>query len=210
MNKATLYYVYDPMCSWCWGYHNTWTKLQTLLDKQFADKLVIQTVVGGLAPDSNVPMPVEMQQMLQQTWSRIHSQLGTEFNFDFWTKCQPKRSTYPACRATLIAREQGKEETMYHAIQHAYYLHAKNPSEIDTLIELADQIDLDPHAFKSSMQNPMIEQQLIDDLKLARSLPIQGFPSLVLRVSGQDHAIELDYLQAETTLHQLQRLLHEQ
>ena len=26
--KATLYYVYDPMCSWCWGYKPTWDKVK--------------------------------------------------------------------------------------------------------------------------------------------------------------------------------------
>ncbi len=126
MSKAILYYVYDPMCSWCWGYHDTWEKLQALLKTQFANKLEIQTLLGGLAPDTNEPMPGELQVFLQQTWSRIHEQLGTQFNFDFWTKCQPKRSTYPACRAVLVARQQGLEKAMDEAIQQAYYLQAKN------------------------------------------------------------------------------------
>ena len=31
---------------------------------------------------------------------------GVRFNFDFWTHCTPKRSTYPACRAVIAARAQ--------------------------------------------------------------------------------------------------------
>ncbi|MEF1187337.1 DsbA family protein, partial [Vibrio sinaloensis] len=28
MTKAKLYYVYDPMCSWCWGYKPTWRAVE--------------------------------------------------------------------------------------------------------------------------------------------------------------------------------------
>ena len=207
MQPAILYYVYDPMCSWCWGYHHTWTKLQDLLSQQCDVTLQIQYVLGGLAPDTNEPMPEYLQEFLQQTWLRIHEQLGTEFNVDFWTKCQPKRSTYPACRALLVARLQGLEKTMYQAIQQAYYLQAKNPSELTTLIELAEQIGIDPISFKHTIQSDSIELQLMDEIQMARQLPIQGFPSLVLKVNEQVHAIELDYLQAEITLKQIHLLL---
>ena len=210
MSKATLYYVYDPMCSWCWGYHDTWTKLQVLLEQEFADTLQVQSVLGGLAPDSNEPMPDDLQAMLQKTWERINKQLGTEFNFDFWTKCQPKRSTYPACRAVLVARQQGLEKEMYHAIQRAYYLNAQNPSELTTLIALAEQIGLQKHDFENHIQSDDINQQLMNEITMARQLPIQGFPSLVLEVNGQKHAIQLHYSQAEKTLHHIQTILSNQ
>lgn len=210
MNKATLYYVYDPMCSWCWGYHDTWEKLQVLLNEQFADILEIQSVLGGLAPDSNEPMADDLKEMLQKTWGRIHEQLGTEFNFDFWTNCQPKRSTYPACRAVLVAREQGLEKQMYHAIQQGYYLHAQNPSELTTLTEFARQIGLDEQDFKSRIESDVINQQLMDEISMARQLPIEGFPSLVLSVNGEKHAIQLHYLHAEKTLHHIQTILSNQ
>lgn len=209
MSKAILYYVYDPMCSWCWGYHVTWTKLQNLLNKQISQPLEIQMVLGGLAPDSNEPMADELKAMLQQTWSRIHEQLGTEFNFDFWKKCQPKRSTYPACRAVLVARQQGLEKAMLEAIQQGYYLHAKNPSELDTLAEFAKQIGLETQLFQDGMQSQLIASQLKDEINKARQLPIQGFPSLVLSINGQQYALELDYLVAEKSLENIQLLLNQ-
>lgn len=82
------------MCSWCWGYRKTWL----LLQKQQEPMVQVKAIVGGLAEGSNVPMPEKMQVFLQQTWHKISDELGAEFNYDFWTKCQPKRSTYPSCR----------------------------------------------------------------------------------------------------------------
>ena len=86
--KTKLFYVYDPMCSWCWGYAPTWQRLKS----ELASHVEVVYALGGLAPDSDDAMPQAMQKFLQQTWQKISQQLGTEFNFDFWQQCQPRFS----------------------------------------------------------------------------------------------------------------------
>ena len=195
MPSAILYYIYDPMCSWCWGYSPTWLTLQ----KKLEPLVQVNTLVGGLAEDSNVPMPEDMQNFLQQTWRKISAELGTQFNFDFWSQCQPKRSTYPACRAVLIARQYQKEQAMCLAIQEAYYLCAKNPSEIKTLIEIAKSIGLDGELISKQIMSNEVDVQLKSEIKEARTMPIQGFPSLVLSVDGELVPIRLDYKNWQTS-----------
>jgi len=195
MKEPTLYYVYDPMCSWCWGYRNTWLKLSDALQ----GKVLVNYQLGGLAPDSDVVMPIELQTSLQGIWRNIHQQLGTEFNFDFWTQCTPQRSTYPSCRACLIAREEGKEKEMLFAIQQAYYLQAKNPSLQETLIKLAGDIGLNVDEFASKLNANDINRKFEEEITSSRQLPIQGFPSLVLEIDGQFKPIQLDYLDWEKT-----------
>ena len=190
-----LYYVYDPMCSWCWGYRPTWTSLKNKLEPVVQVKML----VGGLAEDSNVPMASEMQNFLQQTWHKISAELGTRFNFDFWSKCQPKRSTYPACRAVMIARKYQQESAMCLAIQEAYYLQAQNPSEEITLVKLAESIGLDAGIFAQQLKSDELQQELIEEIRTVRSLPIQGFPSLVLAVNGELLPIRLDYKNWQTS-----------
>lgn len=77
--NACLYYVYDPMCSWCWGYKPVWDKIES----ELSDELPINYLLGGLAPDSDVPMPTEMQQQIAGYWRKISDLLGTQFNFNF-------------------------------------------------------------------------------------------------------------------------------
>lgn len=187
--SATLYYIYDPMCSWCWGYSPTWL----LLQKKLESLVQINTLVGGLAEDSNVPMPEDMQNFLQQTWHKISAELGTQFNFDFWSQCQPKRSTYPSCRAVLIARQYQKEQAMCLAIQEAYYLHAQNPSEVSTLINIAASIGLDSDLFAREINSEKLKQQLVSEITKVRTMPVQGFPSLVLSVGGELFPVRVDY-----------------
>jgi len=205
MNKPVLYHVYDPMCSWCWGYRKTWLKLSSALE---ADGIIIKYQLGGLAPDSDVLMPIELQQTLQNIWRRIQQQLGTEFNFDFWTQCKPQRSTYPACRACLIARENGKEKEMLYAIQEAYYLQAKNPSLNSVLIALAEQIGLNKLEFKEQLDSNSTHQKLLQEITSSHQLPIQGFPSLVLLINEKIVPIDLDYLDWKVTYEQIIQMIN--
>ena len=191
------------MCSWCWGYRPTWV----LLQKELESLVQIHSLVGGLAEDSNVPMPEHMQGFLQQTWHKISAQLGTKFNFDFWSNCQPKRSTYPSCRAIIIARQHNKEQAMCLAIQEAYYLNAQNPSEVSTLIKLAESIGLDGALFAQQINSDKVNQQLMSEIAKVRALPIQGFPSLVLGIGGELLPISLNYKVWQTSYEMILAIL---
>ena len=191
------------MCSWCWGY-------RPVSDRLFAelpDDVHLQKVVGGLAPDSDEPMSVELREKLPNAWRRIHDMLGTEFNFDFWTTCQPRRSTYPACRAVLAAGEQGHYDDMIDAIQRAYYLRAMNPSDLDTLETLATELALDEATFSEAIRSTRLDAILQEQVALAQRSPIDGFPSLVMDIGGQQIPVHRDYRDHETTLAHIDEIL---
>lgn len=188
----TLCYVHDPMCSWCWGFAPA---LERLLSRLPTD-MEFKRLLGGLAPDSDVPMSEEMRERLQETWRRIQAHIpGTEFNFDFWTHCIPRRSTYPACRAVIAARRQGEayDALMTRAIQRAYYLQARNPSDESTLIELADELGLDKAAFTQAIRSESVEQEFAQERAQALALGVESYPSLVLAAGEQVGPVPIDY-----------------
>ena len=177
---AVLYYVHDPMCSWCWGFKACWERLQKDLKTHFGDTLSIVPVVGGLARDTDEPMPDQQRATIAATWKNIEQQLGAEFNHDFWSLNTPRRSTYMSCRAVLAAQAQSRGGAMLEAIQKAYYLRALNPSDTELLVQLAAELGLDVEVFRRALDSRALEVELHDAFRLTRSLPIQGFPSLVL------------------------------
>lgn len=205
---ATLLYCYDPMCSWCWGFRPTWSKLQKALQPLVDNKqLTIQPLLGGLAVDSDQPMPEEMKAKLEATWHHIQDSLGSDFNFDFWRTAQPRRSTYPACRACYVARDMGLEEEMYHAIQEAYYLQAKNPSDLDVLTECAIHIGLKAEGFTKSMAHVKEHQLLEQEINQARHLGLNSFPSLALVIGDKLTYIQLDYQDHTSMLASIKKAL---
>ncbi|TKB05141.1 DsbA family protein [Alteromonas portus] len=194
MNKIrTLYYVHDPMCSWCWAFEPTWKQIQ----RELPDDINVVYLLGGLAPDSDLPMPEQMKLTIAGYWQTIQERVpGTQFNYDFWTQCQPRRSTYPSCRAVLAAKAQAKdsdeakvlEQAMIKAIQEGYYLNARNPSDFDTLIAFAKEIGLDAKRFGLELNSESTIEKLNEEIQLSRSIGAQGFPSLILNSNRLDEA----------------------
>jgi putative protein-disulfide isomerase len=191
------------MCSWCWAFRPVMARIIEALPAG----LPLIRLLGGLAPDSAEPMSSELQDYLQETWRTIERRVpGTRFNFEFWTRCQPRRSTYPACRAVIAARQQGAESepAMILAIQEAYYLRAMNPSDDATLIALAEEIGLDRARFSGALNDPTTQGQLEQEIALGRSIGAEGFPSLVLEHAGQHHRLAYDYRDPAPVLAQIE------
>lgn len=198
----TLYYVHDPMCSWCYAFKQTLEKLKKHLDSN----IKIVNVVGGLAKHSDEIMPKEMQEKIESIWHEIEEVTGTEFNHDFWKKCAPRRSTYLACQATMLARYENKENEMIEAIQEAYYQKALNPSDATTLINLAKQIGMDEKKFEEDLKSQKIEEDLQNELNFRRSLHVKTFPSLILKYKKELYPINIKYNDYESMLTQIKNM----
>ena len=201
-SRKTLYYVHDPMCSWCWAFKPTWEKVRA----EIGDKVDYRYLLGGLAPDNSTPMGLETQNYIQANWERIQQVVpGTEFNFDFWRYCEPRRSTYAACRAVICARiQQPRAELFYiEAIQNAYYLQAKNPSNDDVLLEIAEKLELDTVQFSKDLHSTEVQNILDKEITLAQSLGMKSFPSLKLLDGELISTVTIDYNNPDFIIEQI-------
>lgn len=199
ISDTCLFYIHDPMCSWCFALSSNLSALQNDLPSNI--RMIF--LLGGLAPDTTEPMPTDLQKAIQQTWRQIERTVPTtRFNYDFWTENTPLRSTYPACRAILAARKQGAkfESQMLQAIQLAYYQQAKNPSLAITLQQCAAEIGLDENAFINDLTSPAIESELRSEIQLARNMGVTSYPSLRLLHKQKLIAIPIDYLNHQTMI----------
>ncbi len=199
----TLYYVHDPMCSWCYAFKATLDELK----KHLSSNIKIVCVVGGLAKHSDEPMPMEMREKIENIWYEIEEVTGIKFNHDFWKNCIPRRSTYLACQATMLARYEDKEDEMINAIQEAYYQKALNPSDASTLITLAKQIGMDEKKFEEDLKSQKIEDDLQEELNFRRKLNVKVFPSLILKYKKELYPINIKYNDYESMLNQINDLV---
>ena len=172
-----LYLIVDPMCSWCWGFRPVWDTFQSRLPPS----IIVTDLMGGLAPDSTEPMDAQTQAYVQSAWHAVKARTGAQFNFSFWDTRQPKRATYPACRAVIAAgfQEKSGRAQLYAAIQRAYYLEARDPSDHDTLMALAAEIGLDATQFEGDLTGAAVHTAFESELTQARSLGVSGFPTVL-------------------------------
>lgn len=187
------------MCSWCFGFKSVLDKLT----KELTRHIEIKYVLGGLAADCDDSMPEHMQSSIKSNWQQIEKTIpNVQFNYEFWNICNPRRSTYAACRAVIAAKKQNLkfEYIMIKAIQDAYYLHAKNPSNYNVLYDLADEIGLIKQQFIVDIHSDSLNNDLIKQIQQSRSIGASSFPSLFLSVDESYIPIVLDYNNADIIL----------
>ena len=190
------------MCSWCWAFRPTWKKVKEALPNNIG----IHYLLGGLAPDNEDQMHPDMQEHIRGNWKKIQEEIpDIEFNYDFWTLNTPKRSTYAACRAVICAKNQSSkyETLMIEGIQNDYYLNAKNPSDYNVLISIAKRIGLDKEKFIKDLNSADIIQSLIAEIKITRALPINGFPSIILKNNNKIKIVKIDYRDPNYIINQI-------
>jgi len=198
-HDLTLYYIHDPMCSWCYGFK----PVLELLTNQLKDIIEIKYYLGGLAEDTDTIMSNSMQVNIQSNWKNIEQTIpGISFNYNFWELCIPKRSTYASCRAVIAAKKQHLkfEYTMINAIQNAYYLNARNPSDYDVLYELAKETGLNQQQFKFDIHSDEVNSNLMQQILFCRKIGADSFPSLFVLSNNNYYPIVLDYNNADIIL----------
>ena len=92
---------------------------------------------------------------------------------------------------------------MIYGIQKSYYLEAQNPSNDDVLVNIAESLGLDIEKFKMDFKSSLINEILVNEIKLARSMDINSMPSLALQVNGTLKVIDIDYLDANYIMKQI-------
>jgi putative protein-disulfide isomerase len=86
---------------------------------------------------------------------------------------------------------------MVHAIQRAYYLEARNPSDYETLIELAGELGIDTVRFAADIRSPAVEALLQADFAQRRALGVRSFPTLLLRMGQRPIVLTSGYAGAD-------------
>jgi putative protein-disulfide isomerase len=210
MNAPFLHHVVDPMCSWCFGFAPHWAELRARLNAHPSPPEV-RLVMGGLAPDSDEPMEAAMREYVRGAWRAVEERTGVRFEWSFWERCTPRRSTYPACRAVLVAEhlQPGAGPAMFEALQRAYYEEARNPSDTDTHAALAAELDppLDAARFEELLASEEAHRLLEADLDERRRLRVTSFPSLVLERDGAAHPVLAGFATADEVWARLEPLL---
>lgn len=69
--QTTLFYIHDPMCSWCYAFE----KRLSALRQELPESIQVTNLVGGLAPDTTEAM----SESLQQKFNKFGTALNKPF-----------------------------------------------------------------------------------------------------------------------------------
>ena len=188
---ATLHYMGDPMCSWCWGMSPVMAETARWCR---AEGLGFRLVMGGLRAGGGEEWNTAFRSFLRREWSHIAEKTGQDFGMSLLDRPFFDYDTEPACRAVVTARllleEQGKgpleELAFFAAVQKKFYVNGDDPKEARFYGEICRNAGIDPARFTTLFSSREMAAMTAADFQLSRALGCRAFPSLILTTPGQD------------------------
>jgi putative protein-disulfide isomerase len=177
MNEKILWYVADPMCSWCWGFAPVIEQVQN----SYRDRLKVELLLGGLRPGTKHLLPAAQRQEILGHWQAVHRATGQLFQFE---GAMPEGFIYdtePASRAVIVVSMLSPKaiSNFFRAVQFAFYVEQKNVTSAQVLAELAGSVGLETQQFLRAFESDAARDITQSHFHRARHLGVHGFPTLV-------------------------------
>ncbi len=201
--EATIIYIGDPMCSWCYGFAPEIEKIQAHFKT-----LNFEVVLGGLRPYGKQTMK-ELSDFLKQHWQEIEEQTFQPFSYDILKLDDYVYDTEPASRAVETARQLNPAITLafFKAVQTAFYHQNKSTHDINTYLNIAKTFDLDVTKFEQLFYAKEVIDLTRANFVRSSEMGVSGFPTLVLQVNDDYHLIAKGYQEAEAAIKQIEEVL---
>ena len=191
LSEATLHYVGDPMCSWCWGMSPVMAEIAHWCR---AEGLGFRLVMGGLRAGGGDEWKTAFRTFLRREWSHIAEKTGQPFGMTLLDRPSFDYDTEPACRAVLTARllleEQShgpiEELAFFAAVQRKFYVNGEDPKEARFYGGICRDQGLDPARFAALFSTGEMIGLTAADFQLSRALGCRAFPSLILTTPERD------------------------
>jgi putative protein-disulfide isomerase len=177
MNEKILWYVADPMCSWCWGFAPVIEQVRN----SYRDRLKVELLLGGLRPGTKHPLPAVQRQEILGHWQAVHRATGQLFKFE---GAMPEGFIYDterASRAVIVVSMLSPKAifNFFQAVQSAFYVEQRNVTKAQVLAELAGSVGLETQQFLRVFESDAARDITQGHFHRARHLGVRGFPTLV-------------------------------
>lgn len=198
-----IIYIGDPMCSWCYGF----SPVMQALYKKFKDRVNVTMRMGGLHPGNDYIVDERYRDFLIGHWKEVGHRTGQIFSFKNLEELGWVYDTEKACRAIIVFRKfKPEDQFAYFAkIQEGFYRYDKDPHDPLTFAHAAETFGVDVEAFVERYNDPESSRETWDEFSWARSLGINGFPTVLVRDGDKYGALTRGY----QSLSQLEEPLEE-
>lgn len=185
---ATLHYVYDPLCGWCYSAEPLVNAAESV------EGLSIRMHGGGLWPEPT-RLPAETRAYIREADARAGAISGQPYGEAYLEGLLPDPEmtleSRPTTAAVLAAEslDDTKGLDMLRGIQHAHYergLHVVRP---EVLRQIATEIGLDPAAFEAAADSVDVDSHITNTRRFMQQIGAHGFPAFVLQIGDDWFAV---------------------
>ncbi len=208
--KPIVYYVYDALCGWCYGFSKNILEFHNKHKNEFD----FQVFSGGMVTGEREGSINEVAGYIKGAYKNVEETTGVLFGENFINKTLEEGtdfySSVPASLAMALFRTQKPELSVQFAarIQKAIYHEGLPPAELATFGHCVKDFELDPEMFQQKMEDPRIQNLVQEEFKTVSSWGVKGFPSMIYKEGNHAYMIARGYTpmgMLEETLENVQK-----
>lgn len=179
MIEKTLWYVADPMCSWCWGF----SPVIEAIRREYGARLKMELLLGGLRPGTKDAMPFAQREEILHHWRAVQRMTGQPFRFEGAMPAGFIYDTEPASRGVVTASiiDSDAAFPFFKAVQSAFYVEQQDVTTAVVLTRLASDAGLDAGHFLRVFESDIAKNQTLGHFQKARQWGVHGFPATIMQ-----------------------------
>ena len=188
-DPATLHYVYDPLCGWCYG------AAPLIEAARQIDRLQLVLHGGGLmAGPRRRTIDAAFGDFVKTADARIAAATNQPFTSAYYDGLLGEIGTVldsavPIAGVLAAEHMGGQGAALLARLQRAHYVAGEKISSRDVVRQTAAGLGLDPTLFDPAFRRAVetsVDQHIEDTRAMMRKHGLHGFPSFVLeRASGE-------------------------
>ena len=203
--KPTIFYVYDVLCGWCYGFSNVISEFYT----HHKDEYNFRVLSGGMVTGDRIGPISEVATFIKEAYTTVEERTGAKFGDPFLKKLFDGSSeiftSVPGAMALALFRTQQPENELAFAtrMQRAIYYNGMPPADWNTYGHCAAEFGLNGNEFAEKMQNQKLLELTQQEFKVVSNWGIKGFPSVLLQKGQQAFLMSRGY----SSLQEMEQIL---
>lgn len=195
ITKPEVYYIYDGLCGWCYGFSPVINSFHDKYKAQFN----FQVFSGGMVTGEREGTINEVASYIKSAYKNVEETTHVKFGKNFIDKTLEEGTAYyssvPSALAMALFRTQKPEDSIAFAtrIQKAIYDEGLPPAELETFGTCVKDFGMDPVLFQQKMEDPLIQNLVQEEFKTISSWGITGFPTVVYKDKDKAFIIAKGY-----------------
>ncbi len=199
MEKTKLFYFYDALCGWCFGFSPVIQKLY----QDNKEKYDFQIISGGMMTGERVGSINQIAPYIKTAYKRVEELSGVKFGERYLNETLADgtsilNSLRPAIALSIV--KSLKPELAFECarlLHETIYVDGLGVDTDEFYLALAEKINFDKAEFLNLMSSEVYLKLAEEDFMITKDYVINGFPTLVAEKNAKFYLVSNGYTSIE-------------
>lgn len=211
MQQPEIWYIYDPLCGWCYGF----SPVIRQLHKHYGNRVQFSVMSGGLSLGTRAVAIAKAHGYIARALGIVEQTTGVLFGDGFKQLLQEGTYIYnsePPCIAMTVFRELYPNHVLdfAHALQHALFYEGKSLNDENTYRELLTPYHTDTASFMSKLASEHYRTATYEEFAAVQRMGAGGFPTVLYTDNSATRVLARGYQPYKNRAELVEMLLHTQ